>query len=377
MKTMNNSIIALVAGALVAMSSCHKSDKTASPGQPPVIDVAVAVTDSVTLFKTYPGTLYANDAADVVCRVNGTLASQNYTSGAIVKKGQVLFTIDGSSYRNNLAEAQAQLSTARSNNQYAETHYTAVEAAFKRNAVSQMELAQALSNRDQSRASVKSAEAALAEATTDLGYCTISAPFDGRISSCPYSVGAYIAGDGNPVKMAQIYADATVDAYFHIEDASFLRMFSDHNNRHLINYDSVPISFSEKLPHSYIGSLYYIAPNVDPSTGALLVRCAIKNPYGELRQGMYVTIDLPYKVEPAAVLVRDASIGTDQLGKYVYVVNDSDKVVYTPISTGALVNDTMRVITKGLSAGQRYVTQAMLKVRDGMTVSPRLTNKQN
>lgn len=73
------------------------------------------------------------------------------------------------------------------------------------------------------------------------------------------------------------------------------------------------------------------------------------------------------------MLVRDASIGTDQLGKYLYVVNDSDKVVYTPIEVGGLYRDSMRVVTKGISPESRYITSALLKVRDGMPVKTVMT----
>ena len=85
---------------------------------------------------------------------------------------------------------------------------------------------------------------------------------------------------------------------------------------------------------------------------------------------------MPYRVEPHAVLVRDASLGTDQLGRYLYVVNDSDRVVYTPVKTGDLVADTMRVVVSGVKPGERYVTSALLKVRDGMTVRPLATDKK-
>ena len=79
---------------------------------------------------------------------------------------------------------------------------------------------------------------------------------------------------------------------------------------------------------------------------------------------------LPYAVDPKAILIKDASIGTDQKGKYVYVVNDDNKVVYTPIEVGELIDDTMRIVTEGLTPDSRYVTKALLKVRDGMTVKP-------
>ena len=128
--------------------------------------------------------------------------------------------------------------------------------------------------------------------------------------------------------------------------------------------------FSEKLPHEYTADLTYLAPDVDASTGTLALMADIDNKYNELKAGMYVTVRLPYKVDPQAMLVRDASIGTDQLGSYVYVVNDSNRVVYTPVKTGDLIADTMRIVESGLRPGDRYVRSAMLKVRNGMTVEP-------
>ena len=85
---------------------------------------------------------------------------------------------------------------------------------------------------------------------------------------------------------------------------------------------------------------------------------------------MYVTLGLPYANLDEALLIEDAAIGTDQLGKYVYVVNDSDQIVYTPIVAGELVGDKKRIVTKGLSRDSRYVTKALLKVRDGEKVRP-------
>ncbi len=102
----------------------------------------------------------------------------------------------------------------------------------------------------------------------------------------------------------------------------------------------------------------------------MLLKAELDNSYGELKDGMYANITLPYAIVPDAILVKDASISTDQAGKYVYVVNDSNKVVYTPIKTGELVRDSMRIVTSGLTPQSRYVTQALLKVRDGMEVKP-------
>lgn len=79
---------------------------------------------------------------------------------------------------------------------------------------------------------------------------------------------------------------------------------------------------------------------------------------------------MPFGASSHALLVKDSSIGTDQLGKYLYVVNDSNRIVYTPIETGDIYRDSLRIVTKGIGPESRYVTSAMLKVRDGMEVKP-------
>lgn len=367
--------IAVALTAVLATTSCHKkaSDYDASEAMP--VEVTPVVTDSLVLYKEYPGTLIADRRAKVVARVNGTLSAPYYNGGDYVKEGELLFTIETTTYTNALKTAEAQLATARSDNAYAEQHYEAVSKAFEKNAVSQMEVSQALNARDQSRAAIRSAEAAVADARKNVGYCRVTAPLSGHITINELSKGNYVTGEASPVTLATIYQDDLVDAVFTIEDASFLRMFENPNNRDMINYKEVPIYFSEKLPHQYTGDLTYLAPNVNASTGTLELQATIENPYYELKAGMYCTIKMPYKIDPKAMLVRDASISTDQLGKFVYVVNDSNKVVYTPIKVGDLApGDTMRIVTEGLKPTDRYVTSAMLKVRDGMTVKPYTSN---
>ncbi len=370
MKQIVTAMLSVTAFAgLVACSSSH------SPSAEPLteVDVADVITDSVVLYKEYPGTLSAVSSVDLVARVDGYLRSQSYEAGETVEKGRVLFTIEPDQYQDAVNRARASLATAKSSNTYAQQQYAAMKKALESDAVSQMEVLQAKSNLEQSEANIKSAEAQLQTALTNLGYCTVRAPFRGTVTASGPSVGAYVGGSASPVTLATIYDNSQLFANFYIEDGSLLRMYMNDNNRSMIDYDSIPVSFSEELPHSYTAVLNYMAPDVNTSTGTLKVRAVLNNPYGELRDGMYATISLPYKVDPKAMLVKDASIATDQLGKYVYVVNDSNKVVYTPIKVGSIVADTMRVVTDGLKPGDRYVTKALLKVRSGMEVKPVLT----
>lgn len=372
LKNRQAATLAAAATLALVMGACSKKTDTHAAQIMPV-DVAQAVVDSVMLSKSYPGTLSSINSADIVCRVNGTLLHQLYNSGDMVKKGQPLFEIEDTQYRDAVQQAQAALANARSAYEYNSKHYAAMAKALESDAVAQIQVLQAKSELEQSQAQIKNAEAALQTALTNLSYCTVRAPFEGVMTNCPWSEGAYIGGEGQPVKLAEIYDNTLFYANFYIEDESYIRSLANENNRSKIDYDNVPVKFSEKLPHSYAGKLTYMAPSVDTGTGTLMVRVKVESHYGELRNGMYCTVDLPYKFEERAVMVKDAAISTSQTNKFVYVVNDSNRVVFTPVEVGALVADTMRIINSGLDGTEKYVTKALLKVHPGMEVKPTLT----
>ncbi len=367
---MKNAYIPALAALTLTLSlaSCHKSEKGAEKTLPE-ITVSTPIVDSVVIYRQYPGSISANREVPLVSRVNGTLVQKNYDSGDRVEKGRVLFRIEDRTYRDAVTQAEASLATAKANLEYASTHYNAMAEALKGDAVSEMEVEQAKSTLAQCQASVKNAEATLNTARTRLSYCTVTAPFDGIVSTNIYSEGAYISGEGAPVTLATIYEDNTMTVTFSIDDSAAGKILEEAKEGTL-DLSAIPLIFDAGLEHSYTGNFSYVAPKVNTSTGTLELQASIQNPYSELRSGMYVAVKLPMASDPSAILVRDASIGTDQLGKYLYVVNDSNKVVYTPVAVGDLVADTMRIVTKGIKPTDKYVTEALLKVRSGMEVHP-------
>lgn len=357
---------------LALLSGCKKSDKNAADESAPLVNVAMPAVDSIVLHKTYPGLLIAGQTADVVGRVNGTILSKNYESGAYVSKGQVLFTIESTKYREAAAQAAANLATAQSEYEYASKNYAALKEALRSDAVSQIEVVQAKSAMEQADAAIKNAKAALGQANLNLSYCTVRAPFSGYVTTNALDPGNYIGGENAPVKLCTIYDTTSLIASFNIEDSQYEAMLGQNGGKDHPIYRNIPISFSENLPHSYTADLSYESPSVNSTTGTMKLHGKIMNINNELKNGMYVTVDLPYGVNPKAILIKDASIGTDQLGKYVYVVNDSNKVVYTPIKAGQIVRDSLRVVEEGLKPTDRYVTEALLSVRNGMKVRPEL-----
>ncbi len=338
-------IMIAFAWTVCVLTACDKNKPSQTEMQALPVDVAKPLVENVTLTKDYPGYLEAESTVDLVGRVNGT----------------------------------AELKTAKANLEYAVSSYQRMKEAIKSDAVSRIQYLQAESHVAACEAAVSNAEAALKTARTNLSYCYVKAPCDGVVDVSAYSVGAYIGGALQPVKLATVYKDNRMYSYFNIADNQYLTYELAQEAASKIPAETHFVTLrlgTDGAPQSWKAKLDYLSPNVTLTTGTLRLRAELDNPDGMLRPGLFVSVTLPYGEARNAVLVNDASIGTDQLGKYLYVVNDSDIVNYRHIEVGQLADHNMRVVKSGLSPSERYVTKALLKVRQGMKIKPiEQTNK--
>ena len=357
---------------LSVLTGCkEKKDAGAMKGMPTLaISVAKPIVKDITLTKDYPGYLTTEKTVNLVARVNGTLQSVSYAPGGRVKKGQLLFVIEPTLYNDKVAQAEAELKTAQAQLEYARNNYSRMKEAVKSDAVSQIQVLQSESSVTEGVAAVSNAEAALSTARTNLGYCYVRAPFDGTISKSTVDIGSYVGGSLQPVTLATIYKDDQMYAYFNVADNQWLEMSMNNQQPTKDLPKKIMVQLGKEGTESYPATLDYLSPNVDLNTGTLMVRANFDNPQGVLKSGLYVSITLPYGEADHAILVKEASIGTDQLVKFLYAVNDSDIVHYRHIEIGQLINDTLRQVLGGLSPQERYVTEALMKVRDGMKIKP-------
>lgn len=361
--------IIFAAALTLLVAACKSKDDKKGEGydEMQTVDVALPQVDSVTIYREYPAQLNASTDVGVVARVSGNITGKYFKDGQYVKKGDLLFTIESTQYSDAVNKARAALETARAETEYARKQYAAMQEAIKSNAVSQMELEKSRSALNQGEASIKSAQAALNDANTNLGYCSVRALSSGHISAATVDVGDYVTASGQA--LATIYDDSTVNAVFAVEEDTYLNILNSPDRPKL---ESIPVTFSDSVVTPYAGKISYVAPDVDKSTGTLTMKVTLDNKAGELKSGMYAVVHFPTANDPKALLVKDGSISTDQQGKYLYTLGDSDKVVYTPIVVGDLYHDTLRIVNSGITPETRYVTKALLKVRDGMKVKPNL-----
>ena len=359
--------------ALTALAACQK-DKEGTTGTAALpVEVAHPAVMDLTLTREYPGYLAADATIPIMGRVNGTIIKRSFTEGKRVKKGDLLFIIEPILYQNAVEQAAAAVKTAEAELAYAKSNYERMKVAINSDAVSQIELLQAKSRVESGEASLENARAAHKSARTKLDYCYIKAPENGAVGLTKYPVGAYISGETSPAELCRLYKDDIMYAFFDITDNQWLKKIQQGTES--MDQSNISFTVGGNRMMRRNAKIDFLAPSVNLSTGTLQVRAELDNSNGMLKPGSYISITMPYQEVRNAILVHDASIGTDQLGKYLYVVNDSSRVEYRRIDTGALINDTMRLVTAGLKPDERYVTKALLKVRNGMTVTPIMDNK--
>lgn len=362
-------LLSITTLCLISLFGCDKKGRKATT-EIPNITVSKPYVMPIILHKDYPGYLQASNIINVVGRVSGYVTKQNFSSGQYVNAGDLLYIIDPSIYENQVNQAKANLHSAEASLDYYENNYDRMLEASKSDAISQIDLIQAETNVRTAKANVENAKAALKTAEKTLSYCYIKAPISGNVSTSGASEGEYVDGSVSPVLLTTIYNNNPMFAYFNIEDNQYLTMKVASRDWDSPLPKKVYINMQEDMFPKIEATPNYISPYVNLKTGTLMLRAVFDNENSDLKSGMYCTVSLPYGENENAILIPDASTGTDQLGRYIYVVNDDNIVSYRHIDVGEIINDSLIHVISGLSPDERFVTKALLKVRSGMKVEP-------
>lgn len=371
MKTNKFILLSIMTLCLICLWGCNNKGKKKTTSDIPKVSVARPYVMPIVLHKEYPGYLLSNNIVDVVGRVSGYVTLQNFSSGQYINEGDLLYVIEPTVYENEVKKAEANLKSAQASLDYYENNYQRMLEASKSDAISQIDLIQAETNVRTAKANVQTAEADLKTAQTTLSYCYIKAPITGFLTTSGAGEGEYVAGsDGSPFKLTTIYNNDPIYAYFNIEDNQYLTIKMSSKNWESALPKKVYVKMQEGRFPPIEATPNYISPFVNLKTGTLTLRALFENSQYDLKSGMYCTVSLPYGEDDNAILIPDASTGTDQLGRYIYVVNDNNIVSYRHIEVGEIINDSLIHVKSGLNPDERFVTKALLKVRSGMKVEP-------
>ena len=370
--TVTAAVFAVIAIAVAGTLSAIGVDSTANAQQAPQaagVDVAEVVSKQITDWQQYSGRLEAVDRVEIRPLVSGTLTAVHFKDGAMVKKGDVLFTIDPRPYAAEVARAQAQLAGAEARAAYTASDVARGQRLLGDNAIAKRDYEEKQNASREAAANVQAAQAALRSAKLNLEYTQIVAPVSGRMSRAEVTVGNIVSvGSATPslstlVSMSKIYAS------FDVDEQSFLKYVNPARAKG--TSVAVFLGLANEDAYSREGKVGSIDNRVDTSSGTIRVRAVFDNADGQLLPGLYARIRLGGGAPRDALLIDEKALGTDQDKRFVLVLDKDNHATYREVRVGAN-QDGLRVIESGLKSGERIVVNGLQRVRPGDTVAPNL-----
>jgi multidrug efflux system membrane fusion protein len=364
-----------------AVFSLRTTTATASPSpEAPAtpVSVAMVVNSDVATWDEFSGRLEAVERVDIRSRVAGTVQAVHFREGALVKKGDLLLTIDPAPYAADVERAEAQVAAAQARQSYTRSEYERAQRLLDERAIAQREADERINAQREADANLRAAQAALQTARLSLGYTQVRAPVAGRVGRLEITVGNLVAaGPGAPV-LTTLVSVSPIYASFDADEQIVTRALRGLQGLQKTATLGTPAQL-EKIPVQmgtaastdtpFTGHLQLVDNQVDAKSGTVRVRAVFDNADGSLIPGQFARLRMGQVKSSAALLVNERAVGTDQNKKYVMVVGDDNKAAYREVTLGANVGG-LRIVTTGLKAQERVIVNGLQRVRPGALVAP-------
>jgi multidrug efflux system membrane fusion protein len=361
-------LAALAGGALYLGAS--SADTPPAATQPPATPVPVATVErrDVTLWEEFSGRLEAVERVDVRSRVAGAVQSVHFAEGSLVKRGDLLVTIDPAPYAAEVDRAQAQVIAAQARLSYAKIERERAQRLVQERFVAQSQVDNRVNAEQEADANLRATQAALQSARLNLGYTEVRAPVSGRVGKLEITVGNLVAaGPGAPVLTTLVSVDP-IYASFEADELVVARALKDVPRNRL---GEIPVEIETVTnggTHAR-GRLQLIDNQVNTRSGTVRVRATFDNRDGTLIPGQYVKVRMGRARTEEALLVSERAVGTDQNKRFVLVVGPDNRAAYREITLGGTA-DGQRIVTSGLQPGERIVVNGLQRVRPGALLAP-------
>lgn len=364
--------IAVVSSVFLVLAACGKAPPQGHGGMKVPVSVVKVEPTKVTIYDNLPGRVEAIEDAQIRARVTGIVTKINFEQGGLVKKGQLLFTIDPAPYIAARDQAAAQLKQAQANARSARSLAERYAKLVKVNAVSKQDYDNAVAQAAQSEATVAAAKAALEAARINLGYTKVDSPITGRIGKALVTVGALVSASSatqlaTVQQIDRVYVDLTRST------AEVLQMRKALASGKLKQVDSGAAKAIALLEdgsrYKHEGKLLFSGISVDPTTGQVNLRAEFPNPDGLLLPGMYVRVQLEQGVSDDALMVPQQAVQRTADGLSTLMLVKDGKVAPQAVQLGSQIGDKW-IVTKGLSPGDEVIVEGFQKIRPGAPVQP-------
>jgi RND family efflux transporter MFP subunit len=375
--------LGLILGSCLGLAGCSSAPEGAPGKGPPTVTVSYPLEREVTDYQDYTGRTAAVDSVQVQARVTGYLEKIYFTEGAEVTEDTVLYEIDPRPYKAAYDAAKAQVAQNMAALQLARQDNRRFKALAKEKegAVTQVDLDKYQSQEDQAVANLDQARANRATAKLNLDWTKISAPVVGRIGRLLVTRGNLIVA--NQTTLATVVRQDPMWVYFDMDEPTWLQIgelarqgkFGPASPEHPPKIPfHLQLANEKGFPHE--ATLDFVNNQLDQATATILTRAVFPNPKPAngprvFTPNNFVRVRVPTSPPYQALLVNAEAVGTDQDLRYLYVVDEDNKVVRHNVKLGSL-QDGLQVVTDGLKPAERVIVQGIQRVQQGATVNPTL-----
>lgn len=353
---------------LAAPIACSKPEAPPPP-PPPDVEVAEVVQRDVPIYMELVGATLGSQDVEIRARVEGYLASVNFTEGSFVKKGQLLYKIDPEEFQQVLAQAQGNVATARARLEKTNNDVARYKPLAAQQAISQQELDNALSAQEAAKAQVAAYDAVVAKTKLDLAYTTITAPVDGLIGTTQKKAGSLV-GRGENTLLNTISQINPILFRCAIAEAEYLRLarLGDRNRAAIEKQFGVELILADGSVFNHKGRLDAVERAVDPTTGTLTGQFLFPNPERILRPNQYGRARFVTEVKQDALLVPQRAMQEIQ-GLYSVMVVKPDATVEQRMVKADERIGNLWLIKSGVKPGEKVIVEGIQKVRPGIQVN--------
>ena len=324
--------------------------------------VTTAGASSADMQTTYPASIKGVQDVEIRPKLQGFLTQINVKEGQTVSAGQVMFVIDNNTYQAAVRQAQAAVNTAQQGVNTAKLTYENSVQLHENKVIGDYELQTSQNSYEQAKAQLAQAQAALANAKEQLSFCYVKSPAAGVVGTLPFKKGALVSGSNILTTVANI---SSMEVYFSVTEKEAMVI----SQSGLDQIPAVKLQLADGSIYPHEGKVTKMSGVVDATTGSVQLIAAFQNPEKQLKSGATGTIIIP-RQSNNVIIIPMSCVSEVQNKKFVYLLDKDNKVKYTEIQVDPQNDGNTYVVTGGLKAGDKFVTNGITKLNDGMEIVP-------
>ena len=352
----------MVAASALLLVSCGKSGggrPTFGDNEYPVLTVG---TQSAASQATYPASIKGVQDVQISPKVQGFIIQIHVKEGQTVGAGQVLFVLDNATYQAQVRQMEAAVNTAQAACNTSKLSYENSQKLYENKVIGDFELQSATNAYESAKAQLAQAQAGLASAKETLSFCYVKSPAAGVVGTLPLKVGALV---NTASVLTTVSNNSSMEVYFSMTEKDALEMSK--SGEGLQKLPAVKLKLADGTIYGHDGKVTKMSGVIDAATGTVQMIAVFPNPEKLLKSGGSGSIVIPHD-NASAIVIPQSCVSEVQNKKFVYTVGKDNKVKYTEIKVSPQDDGVNYVVTDGLKVGDKYVTNGITKLNDGMEI---------